>query len=283
MGLIGWIIYIVLGIILFIIINYIDIKYKINRREWLILSIIFMLVFAGILVRLGINYTSDIFLVFVFMMLADIFYNSYILEQDFFSKEDKNIYYYILLIIIGFIINQEFINKVEEVFLTGEDLRLIIWLLVIIYLYKFSISKNILSTNIKENTKFISKDSILISYVKLKEKYYEECNYDNKDISNIIYSIMIYENKKRSKLLRKIDNFNYKINGGIKKLGIMQVESKKFITDSESINITYKKITKLYDRYNKKKDKNVSIKVLDDYLKEESNNVKYIYEVIKKF
>ena len=283
MGLIGWIIYIVLGIILFIIINYIDIKYKINRREWLILSIIFMLVFAGILVRLGINYTSDIFLVFVFMMLADIFYNSYILEQDFFSKEDKNIYYYILLIIIGFIINQEFINKVEEVFLTGEDLRLIIWLLVIIYLYKFSISKNILSTNIKESTKFISKDSILISYVKLKEKYYEECNYDNKDISNIIYSIMIYENKKRSKLLRKIDNFNYKINGGIKKLGIMQVESKKFITDSESINITYKKITKLYDRYNKKKDKNVSIKVLDDYLKEESNNVKYIYEVIKKF
>ena len=94
---------------------------------------------------------------------------------------------------------------------------------------------------------------------------------------------MIYENKKRSKLLRKIDNFNYKINGGIKKLGIMQVESKKFITDSESINITYKKITKLYDKYNKKKDKNVSIKVLDDYLKEESNNVKYIYEVIKKF
>lgn len=282
MGLIGWIIYIVLGIILFIIINYIDIKYKINRREWLIFSIIIMLLFAGILVRLGINYTSDIFLVFVFMMLADIFYNSYILEQDFFSKEDKNIYYYILLIIIGFIINQEFINKVEEVFLTGEDLRLIIWFLVIIYLYKFSISKNIFSNN-KETTKFISKDSILISYVKLKEKYYEECNYDNKDISNIIYSIMIYENKKRSKLLRKIDNFNYKINGGIKKLGIMQVESKKFITDSESINITYKKITKLYDKYNKKKDKNVSIKVLDDYLKEESNNVKYIYEVIKKF
>ena len=282
MGLIGWIIYIVLGIILFIIINYIDIKYKINRREWLILSIIFMLVFAGILVRLGINYTSDIFLVFVFMMLADIFYNSYILEQDFFSKEDKNIYYYILLIIIGFIINQEFINKVEEVFLTGEDLRLIIWFLVIIYLYKFSISKNIFSNN-KETTKFISKDSILISYVKLKEKYYEECNYDNEDISNIIYSIMIYENKKRSKLLRRIDNFNYKINGGIKKLGIMQVESKKFITDSESINITYKKITKLYDKYNKKKDKNISFKVLDDYLKEESNNVKYIYEVIKKF
>ena len=282
MGLIGWLIYIILGIILFIIIKHIENKYKINRREWLIFSIIIMLVFAGILVRLGINYTSDIFLVFVFMMLADIFYNSYILEQDFFSKEDKNIYYYILLIIIGFIINQEFINRVEEVFLTGEDLRLIIWFLAIIYLYKFSISKNILSNN-KETTKFISKDSILISYVKLKEKYYDECNYDNKDISNIIYSIMIYENKKRSKLLRKIDNFNYKINGGSKKLGIMQVESKKFITDSESINITYKKITKLYDRYNKKKDKNVSIKVLDDYLKEESNNVKYIYEVIKKF
>ncbi len=261
MGLIGWLIYIILGIILFIIIKHIENKYKINRREWLIFSIIIMLLFAGILVRLGINYTSDIFLIFVFMMLTDIFYNSYILEQDFFSKEDKNIYYYILLIIIGFIINQEFINRVEEVFLTGEDLRLIIWFLAIIYLYKFSISKNILSNN-KETTKFISKDSILISYVKLKEKYYDECNYDNKDISNIIYSIMIYENKKRSKLLRKIDNFNYKINGGSKKLGIMQVESKKFITDSESINITYKKITKLYDRYNKKKDKNVSINLL---------------------
>ena len=74
MGLIGWLIYIILGIILFIIIKYIENKYKINRREWLIFSIIIMLLFAGILVRLGINYTSDIFLIFVFMMLTGLLF-----------------------------------------------------------------------------------------------------------------------------------------------------------------------------------------------------------------
>ena len=131
------------------------------------------------------------------------------------------IYYYILLVISGFIINQEFINIVNQVFMKGEDLRLILWFLIIIFLYKFMVNNNILGETLKNNNKKMSVDSVLVSFAKLKHKFYDECLYDNKDISNMVYTIMIYENNRRSKLVRNIDNFKFKINGEKRRLGIM--------------------------------------------------------------
>ena len=53
---------------------------------------------------------------------------------------------------------------------------------------------------------------------------------------------MIYRNSKRSKILRNYDYFMFRMNGKVRKLGIMQVETKRFISDIESIDLVYKKI-----------------------------------------
>ena len=63
----------------------------------------------------------------------------------------------------------------------------------------------------------------------------------------------------------------------------MQVESKKFITDSESIEIVHKKINKLYDKAKSSKNKDISSFVFDSYSKNASENLKYIYDIICKF
>ena len=77
MGLFGWILYFILGIILFFSIRFLDIHYKIEKNEKFIFSIIIWLVFCGVCFHFAIPYTSDIFLVFVFLMIIDIMYCSY--------------------------------------------------------------------------------------------------------------------------------------------------------------------------------------------------------------
>jgi len=290
MGLFSWIFYMIMGIIFFIIIALINQKYGVTKLQKLIISIILMMVTSGACFRLALNYTDDIFLIFVFMMIVDIIYSSYFVEKDFFDKNEKNIEYYIILIILGFIVNQEFINDVYEVFLTGDDLRIILWFLSFIFIYNFVKEKNILSGTTNE-VKYMSSQAVLVSYAKLKHKFYDECSHEDKELSNIVYAIMILKNSKRSKVLRNFDYFMFRLNGNERKLGIMQIESKSFITDSESIQLTFKEIEKIINKGKSKTNKSTSNKaskikaldIIDSYCGEDADYVKYIFDIIKKF
>ena len=187
-----------------------------------------------------------------------------------------------LLILVGFFINQEFINRVEQVFLTGEDFRIILWFLSFIFLYSFFKDRNILQ-QVSNKQKQMSPESILVQYAKLKYKYHDECKTTNQDISNILYAIMIYQNSRRGKFLRKWDYFLFRLNGNKKSLGIMQVESNKFITDIESIEVVRKKLEKTYEKYEKTKKKISPQEVILSYDKDNSVNIQNIFDVIQKF
>ena len=282
MGLVGWIFYIFIAFILFVVLKFIDNKYEITKLEKMVISLILLMVISGFCFRYGIKYTDNIFLVFVFLLVIDVMYNSYVIDKDFFDRDEKNVLYYVVLTLLGFLINQEFINQVTQVFLTGEDLRVLLWAFALIFIYNMCKSRKVFSTvSVKKNNN-MSRDTILISYAKLKDKYYDECNYSNKDISNIIYAIMIYENHRRSKILRDYDYFMFRLNGRKNKLGIMQIETNKFISDSESIELAHKKIEKLYDK--KKTGKKVNIEsIIKDYDKENYEKIMYIFDIIKKF
>lgn len=279
MGLFGWILYVFLGIIFYFIISFIDNKYNLSKIDKIVFSIILLIFVAGFFFNYLIKYTDNLFLVFVFMMITDIIFNTYIVGRDFFDENERNIIYYIVMILIGFFVNQKFINRVSFIFPSGDDLRLVIWLLIIIYLYNFIKNKKPFGNTVIKNNKYMSVRSVLNNYSRFKYMFYDDCEHQDNDFSNILYAIMIYEDNRRSKFLRDYDNFMYKINGGKSKLGIMQVESKKFISDSESISIVYKKIAKLYD---KKKNNDIN-KIFDDYYGYDNQYVKYIYDIIKKF
>lgn len=279
MGLFGWILYVFLGIIFYFIISFIDNKYNLSKIDKIVFSIILLIFVAGFFFNYLIKYTDNLFLVFVFMMITDIIFNTYIVGRDFFDENERNIIYYIVMILIGFFVNQNFINRVSFIFPSGDDLRLVIWLLIIIYLYNFIKNKKLFGNTVIKNNKYMSVRSVLNNYSRFKYMFYDDCEHQDNDFSNILYAIMIYEDNRRSKFLRDYDNFMYKINGGKSKLGIMQVESKKFISDSESISIVYKKIAKLYD---KKKNNDIN-KIFDDYYGYDNQYVKYIYDIIKKF
>ena len=282
MGLTGWIFYFIVGVVLFFLIRIIELKFSVTKLERLIFTLILWIIVVGSCFSFSIPYTSDIFLIFVFLLIDDVIYTSYFLDKDFFDRSEENLFYYIILIVIGFFLNQEFINQVTKVFLTGEDLRLITWFLIFLFLYQFMKNRNIFSTITKKEDNFMSTESVLVRYTKLKYQYQDVCNYSNFDLTNIMYAIMIFESNRRSKILRNYDYFMFKLNGSKRKLGIMQVESSKFITDIESIDIVYKKLDKLFSTTNRKKKLSVK-EVINKYCGENAEYVQYIFDIIKKF
>ena len=283
MGLLSWIFYMIVAFIFFLILLVLDHKYKLTKLEKIVVSIFLLLFVAGMMKRFLFSHTEQIFLIYVFTFFIDLIYHSYFLERDFFDKQEQNVYYYSVLVIIGFMLNQELINRVDQVFLSGEDFRIIIWFLLFLFFYFFFKNRNILQDNVSKTDHLISREVVLVQYVKLKDQYYDDLHCDEKEISNLLLAIMILENHRRGKILRKFDYFSFRLNGGKKKLGIMQVESKQFITDQESIEIVYKKLDKLFHKDIKSKKKMKVEEVIEKYSKEDASKIQAIFDIIRKF
>jgi len=282
-GFFNWIFYIICGLFLFIFIFILKNKFKINNFQSMVFSLLFILIISGICSKYGFSKLNiNIFLIFVFEMIFKIIYYSYFLEDDFFDKEENNVLYYVVLIILGYILNIYFINKASYIFLSSDDLRIVIWFIMLLFLYQFFKDNEFFKkVEVNNNKKILNDQRIYVSYARMKSIYNKDINYE-KDINDILYSIMIFENYRRPKFLRNIDNFRYRFDGGVKRLGIMQVKTKKFISDLESIDIVYKKINKLYTKYTVKNKTDIK-KIINDYDKEHSDEIIIIYDKISKF
>lgn len=272
--------YLIFGLILFFIINYIKMKDK-SIKNFLPIILIYIIIISGIIANKGIN--TNIFLVVVVEFFIRLISN--LLSND----NDDNlrfIYEYVLYIVMSLIINNVFINKVDNIFLGGESLKIVVWILIILYLYQnIKIIDNpiIIEEKPIDNSKY--REYIVTNYAKFKNLYNNEIDTDNSLLKNLLYAIMIYEDKKRNKYLRAIDNlFIGKINK-LYKVGIMQVPSKIYLTDVESIKIVENKLIKIYNKYLIADELTMVNKILKDYYKDDLivNNVTYIYNVINNF
>lgn len=272
--------YLIFGLILFFIINYIKMKDK-SIKNFLPIILIYIIIISGIIANKDIN--TNIFLVVVVEFFIRLISN--LLSND----NDDNlrfIYEYVLYILMSLIINNVFINKVDNIFLGGESLKIVVWILIILYLYEnIKIIDNpvIIEEKPIDNSKY--REYIVTNYAKFKNLYNNEIDTDNSLLKNLLYAIMIYEDKKRNKYLRAIDNlFIGKINK-LYKVGIMQVPSKIYLTDVESIKIVENKLIKIYNKYLIADELTMVNKILKDYYKDDLivNNVTYIYNVINNF
>ena len=89
--------------------------------------------------------------------------------------------------------------------------------------------------------------------------------------------MLIFNNFLRPKVFRRVDNLLFKLNNKPRKLGIMQVMSKKYINDYESIVTVCKKIDKLWCKNCK------AIDIINSYDKDNSKDIGYIYNYLKEF
>jgi len=282
--------YIMLAIVLFYILNYFDANNKNSNLIHIVLPVVYIVLLASLLKFLDLTIWCDfLFLIIIFELIIRLIYVKKVMEQENLVNSSYYIKIYGLSILFSCLINTMFISKVEEILPTAEEIRPGLWFLIIIFIY-LVIKDNIKIDITKDTNTFIEKkeEYVVVSYAKLKNMYSDSIITSTKELIPVVYAIMVYENYKRPKVLRNLDNIKYRFSKKQIKMGIMQIASKKIIDDYQSIELAVKKLEKitlkLKTTAKKKTNKIDTEEVIKNYYgKIDSSDVIDIYNKIIDF
>jgi len=167
-------------------------------------------------------------------------------------------YYYASIIIISTIIYKNFINSVDNLLPDFVQIKNEIWLLIIIFIYQIGngfeekgpnshLTETInayLPEIKKRKRKYIIK--MLEKIKRLYEKTINELSNSDNSFNLIIFSILIFENFNRPRIIRWLERIWVRITKENTTQGIMQTSSDKPISDIDSVKLGTKY---LYDKY----------------------------------
>ena len=218
-----------------------------------------------------------IFLIPIFELFIRNFYLTNINEEIHNNK--KAILSSIISIILVIFTYNYFISKVKNVLPTPEEIRPLLWLIIIIIIYSIAKDENI-KTDSKVKSLNNKKEYISMQYAKNKTRYEKIINSKNDTINKLIYSLIIFNNYQHPKIYRSINNYLKHLLNKEVKYGVLEVASPIPISDEESITKTIKKFETIAK---KSKDNNKIEQYLTDYSEEEIKEIVDIYNVINKF
>lgn len=283
MDLLQIILYLGFAIILFFILNYFQKFEDKTPSIMIIIPVIYIILISGI----SFVDTSCIYLVILMEMFIRIYYTKIILNQEELINTNYYIQNYGLAIILAFIVTRCFIIKVDSIFPTASEWRMGIWFLIILFLYKTLNGVVTFKLEKQEQLNFKMKEEmIIVRYAKLKNSYSHLIKSKNKDFNSLIYAIMIFKDYHRSNFLRNVDKIRFRFTGKTMKMGIMQIETNKEISDEDSIKIVIKDLNKIEKELstNKKiKKQDLYQELLREYGFNNIDDVLNIYKTIKDF
>ncbi len=281
--------YVFFAFLLFLFLNFIVRKYHLTKVEYVLFTNIFLVFLAGVASYFHFTlFCDNIFIIVVFEFLIRMLYTTYLLDKDFFAKEEKILPLYLINVIVAYLLNQLIIRQVNMVFLDSEQLKFLLWVFIILFFYHFfrkkedlSITKEIVQKGMDLGNK---KQYIVSQYVKMRQKYGKYIQ-SKGDMRLLIYSLMIYENYKRPSFFRRLDYFRYQFDHIPKKQGIMQIETKKILSDVESIEIVEKKFEKIQEKKKTKKNVINTSELLKGIgkKKEEIYQIESVYQYLQEF
>lgn len=279
--------YVFFAFLLFMFLNFIVKRFSLTKIQYVLFTNIFLVFLASVASYFHLNaFCDDIFIIVIFEFLIRMLYTTYLLEKDFFSKEEEILPLYLGNVVVAYLLNQFIIRQVDMVFLNPEQLKFLLWVFIILFIYHFFHRQDMVS--IQNSTKKFSiaerGQYIILQYAKMKQKYGKDISVQG-DMRFLIYAIMIFENYKRPSFFRQLDYFRYQFDHVPKKQGIMQVDSKKILSDIESIEFVEKKLEKLQERKKTKKNMINSLELLKGIGKtqEETILIEKIYQYLKEF
>lgn len=281
---------------LFFLLNYFTSSNKDTMKlniTYLFLPQVYLVVLAGILASLNLSFLLEhIFLIVVFECFYRLIYINHILNYD--SLINHKYYYlmYAMIILFAYLLDINFISKVDNVFPEPMEFRNQIWFLIIIFLY-IILKDKVKCDFLREQSIVMSKkqEYIVMTYAKLKNQFRKVVvSKEDKDLIPLVYSIMIYENFLTPPAFRTVKSYLYRFTNKEMKFGIMQILSKEYLSDEESIKISLKKLEAIYKKEIKNSKKKITAekkiaKILSCYQEnqEYQNNVLEIYRTIINF
>lgn len=272
--------YFLMALILFFLTNFL----KFKKKDNLLFPIFYLFLCASYLELHNLNY-NYVFIIIVFEFFMELFYN-YTLRDN---KASFNINYFLkkysVLIIFSLFLENYLFSKVDSILPNMDMIKTIIWFIIFIYLY--NLLEELIKIHDKDKNTYNAlqdKNYIISSYAKYKLQYKDVLHDYDSIIRQLVLSILIYEDYNTPKLKRKLDNLLFGRLTKVAKLGIMQVETKTFITDEESIRFVSNALEKKYENLTNKKA-NIAKIILKEYLQDYSkyNTVLKIYETVKTF
>lgn len=272
--------YFLMALILFFLTNFL----KFKKKDNLLFPIFYLFLCASYLELHNLNY-NYVFIIIVFEFFMELFYN-YTLRDN---KASFNINYFLkkysVLIIFSLFLENYLFSKVDSILPNMDMIKTIIWFIIFIYLY--NLIEELIKVHDKDKNTYNAlqdKNYIISSYAKYKLQYKDVLHDYDSIIRQLVLSILIYEDYNTPKLKRKLDNLLFGRLTKVAKLGIMQVETKTFITDEESIRFVSNALEKKYENIANKKV-NIAKIILKEYLQDYSkyNTVLKIYETVKTF
>lgn len=237
-------------------------------------------VYTIILAALIPSIKENIFLIVIFELFIRNFYISN------FSNKANNITKFLIEALLSvalclFTYNQ-FISKIDNVLPTPESIKPFLWFLMIVYIYTLCKSQiNKVNQMIPEK-RTVDKENTIMLFAKYKNKYHKVIKTKNTLITNLVYSIMIYNGITKPTALRKATELKGIITTKPVPYGIMQVTSKIKITDEESIGIVVSNFEKQIKNSKLKENDKVD-KLLSEYNNESKQEIKEIYNEITEF
>ena len=280
--------YVFFAFLLFLFLNFAVKKFSLTKVQYVLFTNIFLVFLASVASYFHLNtFCDDIFIIVIFEFLIRMLYTTYLLEKDFFSKEEGVLSLYLGNVIVAYLLNQFIIRQVDMVFLNPEQLKFLLWVFIILFVYQFFYKKEIITSTEKISKKTSIADRgqyIILQYAKMKKKYGKEIQVQG-NMRFLIYAIMIFENYKRPSFFRQMDYFRYQFDHVPRKQGIMQVDSKKILSDLESIEFIENKLENLQEKKKSKKN-DIDISFLLKGIgkeQEEIEQIEKIYQYLKEF
>lgn len=285
MNLLQIIYYVVLAFGLFFILNYFKKLEEKTPSVMILIPVIYIFLVSALP---GIS-KEFVYFIILIEMLIRIYYTKVILNQEELINKDYYIQNYGLAFIVSYLLTETFIMKIDTILPTLQEIRVGVWFLIILFLYKVLNGNISIKLEKQEAVNFkMKEEAIVVRFARFKNQYFNVIKSKDKNFNLLVYAMMIYENCHRSKFLRNIDRISYRFTGKITKMGIMQVESNKEISDEESIKIILKELTKLEKNLSadkKIKKQNLYQEMLIEYYHDDNKaaEILEIYNTLKDF
>lgn len=280
----------ILAVPLFFLLNWFEQKkngttFEINLTH-IGVSLIYLVLVVGFLELIGLSYfTQNIFLIVFLEAIYRFIYLHYVWERESFVNRKAYFMIFVITILLAYLLDVSFLSKVETVFPDANEMKTVIWLLIILFLY-LSFKDQVRLDFMKESTITFAKkkEYVVTSYAKLKMKYHNEvAKFKNKQVIPLFYAMMVYENYQHPPVVRYVRErfFGRKQNT----YGVMQILSFVPLTDLQSIEKSMDRIEQIMKKSKMTKSNFDAAKILKEYYHKDEiiSNITAIYQDILSF
>lgn len=290
---------IILGILLFFIINwigkhsysigYMEISIFVRTEEAPALNflirvltpVVYIIIVSTILYYLNLDrYVWNIFLVNIYYIIFRLLFNLFTNRGLLLNWYRQGLYWGAIAI-ISYYTYEKLIKIKANILPDFTTMANELWIIILIFI--FQVTNNIRFSQdgtIKRKQNYLQ--SRYNYFKRLYGKTIKEIT-QNEILESITYAILIYEDFNRPKIIRLIENIKFKLFKKPHTLGVMQVFSTKILTDEESVIIGTTKIVNDYKSYiaNNKEDAHYEWFIVDAIISQYNTGESYSNEVIE--